>query len=53
MLDTARPDLAEMVPANATPSRFSRLLDCGEQQRDQNANDGDNDQQLHEREASG
>lgn len=45
-------DLLEVVRALSAASRFSCSLYCGEQQRDQDADDGDDHEQLDEREAA-
>ncbi len=42
-------DLLKMVRALQPPGRFPRSLHRRQQQRDQDANDGDNHEQLHER----
>lgn len=39
--------LLEIVAALTSPRRFSRRLDGGQQQRDENANDRDYDEQFH------
>jgi hypothetical protein len=45
-----QPDLLEVVGALDPVGRLPDFLDGGEQQSDQNADDGDDDQQLDERE---
>jgi hypothetical protein len=44
--------LFEIVGALAAGRRLSNLLDGWDQERDQDANDGDHDQQLDEREGA-
>jgi hypothetical protein len=42
--------LSEVVAARRASGRFAGLLHGGEQQRDEDANDGDDDEQFDERE---
>jgi hypothetical protein len=42
--------LPEVVAARGASGRFAGLLHGGEQQRDEDANDGDDDEQFDERE---
>jgi hypothetical protein len=43
-------NLPKMAFALVPSSRFARRLHCGQQQRDQDADDRDHDQQLNQRE---
>jgi hypothetical protein len=46
-----QPDLLEVVRALCAARRFARLLDGRQQERDEHSNDGDDHEQLDEREA--
>jgi hypothetical protein len=48
----SQPNLLEIIAAAHPACRFACGLDRGEQQSYQDANDGDNHQQLHKREAA-
>jgi hypothetical protein len=47
-----QPDLLQVVGALHASSGFSSRLDGGQQKADQNSDDGDDHQQLHERETT-
>jgi hypothetical protein len=47
----SKTDLLEVVRALRPPSRLASLLDRGQEQRHQDANNGNYDQKLDEREA--
>src|SRR4051812_19416776 len=49
-IQSSQTNLLEIVRALGTPSRFTRRLDRWQQQCYENSNDGDNDEQLNERE---
>jgi hypothetical protein len=46
----AQANLLEIIAATHSPSGFASCLHGRQQKPDQDANDGDNDQQLHQRE---
>ena len=46
-----RTKLLQVVVALGPPRRFAGRLDRGQQQRDQDADDGDHDQQFNQRKA--
>ena len=45
-----QPDLLEVIPALGAPRRLACLLDGGQQQRDQDADDRDDYEKFYERE---
>jgi hypothetical protein len=45
-------DLLHVVHATSTARRLANFLNGREKQRDQQSDDGDDDEQLHEREAA-
>ena len=46
MVEYRQAEIMEIVAASRPPSRFAGRLDCRQQQRDQDADDGDHDQQF-------
>jgi hypothetical protein len=51
MIENGERELAEIVATLLRPGRFATGLDGGQQERNQNAHDCDDDQQLDQRES--